>query len=191
MFLDFVPNVFPLRAIAFQIVFLLMAIAIEATVLHKRLNIPPKQSVQFAASLNLLTTVLGWLVTFLLLGTAAVLPTPLLMELKMALMNFIFFDQWANGTAELLIMICFITFFVSLGVKWLGLVGLDWLMKKDLPEAPKVVAETSVFTSPQRKPREFRPRLNTTLVANASSYSAILIALLLRIIFQANLNVPL
>lgn len=191
MFLDFVPSVVPLRAIAFQIVFLLMAIAIEATVLHKRLNIPPKQSVQFAASLNLLTTVLGWLVTFLLLGTAAVLPTPLLMELKMALMNFIFFDQWANGTAELLIMICFITFFVSLGVKWLGLVGLDWLMKKDLPEAPKVVAETSVFTSPQRKPREFRPRLNTTLVANASSYSAILIALLLRIIFQANLNVPL
>lgn len=191
MFFDFIPNVVPLRAIAFQIVFLLMAIAIEATVLHKRLNIPPKQSVQFAASINLLTTVLGWLGTFLLLGTSLVLPTPLLTELKVALMNFIFFDQWSDGTVELLIMICFITFFVSLGVKWSGLAGLDWLMKKDLPKAPEVVVETSVFISPQRKPREFRPRLNTTLVANAWSYSAILIALLLRIVFQSNFNAPL
>ncbi|MBW4517560.1 MAG: hypothetical protein KME11_20340 [Timaviella obliquedivisa GSE-PSE-MK23-08B] len=191
MFFDFIPSVVPLRAIAFQIVFLLMAIAIEATVLHKQLNIPPKQSVQFAASINLLTTVLGWLVTFLLLGTSLALPTPLLTELKIALMNFIFFDQWSNGTAELLIMICFITFFVSLGMKWLGLVGLDWLMKKDLPKAPDVVVETGVFVSPQRKPRQFRPRLNTTLVANAWSYSAILVALLLRIVFQSNLNVPL
>jgi hypothetical protein len=190
MFFDFIPNVVPLRAIAFQTVFLLMAIAIEATVLHKQLNISPKQSVQFAASVNLLTTVLGWLGTFFLLGTSMVLPTPLFTELKMALMNFIFFDQWSKGTAELLIMICFITFFVSLGVKWLGLIGLDWLMKKDLPEAPKVVAETGVFISPQRKPREFRPRLNTTLAANAWSYSAILVALLLRIVFQLNLNVP-
>ncbi|NJR39502.1 MAG: hypothetical protein HC781_12655 [Leptolyngbyaceae cyanobacterium CSU_1_4] len=90
MFFDFIPPVVPLRAIAFQIVFLLMAIAIEATVLHKQLNIPPKQSIQFAASINLLTTVAGWLVTFLLLGTSLSLPTPLLTELKIALMNFIF-----------------------------------------------------------------------------------------------------
>jgi len=191
MFFDFIPNVVPLRAIAFQIVFLLMAIAIEATVLHKQLDISPKQSVQFAASTNLLTTVLGWLSIFFLLGTAIVLPTPLLTELKMALMNFIFFDQWSNGTAELLIMICFITFFVSLGVKWLGLVGLDWLMKKDLPKAPEVLTETSVFISPQRKPRQFRPRLNTTLLANAWSYSAILAALLLRIVLQSNPYAPL
>jgi len=120
-----------------------------------------------------------------------VLPTPLLTELKMALMNFIFFDQWSNGTAELLIMICFITFFISLGVKWLGLVGLDWLMKKDLPKAPEVLTETSVFISPQRKPRQFRPRLNTTLLANAWSYSAILAALLLRIVLQSNPYAPL
>jgi hypothetical protein len=191
MFLDFIPSVVPLRAIAYQIVFLLMAIAIEGTVLHKQLNIPPKQSIQFAASINLLTTVLGWLGTFFLLSTSLVLPTPLNAELKLALLNFIFFDQWSKGAAELLIMICFITFFVSLGVKWLGLVGLDWLMKKDLPEAPEVVAETGVFISPQRKPREFRPRLNTTLAANAWSYSAILVALLLRTVFQLNLDAPL
>lgn len=186
MFFDFIPSVIPLRAIAYQIIFLLMAIAIEGTVLHKQLNISPKQSIQFAASTNLLTTVLGWLGIFFLLGTSLVLPTPLSRELKMALMNFIFFDQWSKGTAELLIMICFITFFVSLAVKWLGLIGLDWLMKKDSPKAPDVVAETGVFVSPQRKPRQFRPRLNTTLAANAWSYSAILVALLLRIVFQSN-----
>jgi hypothetical protein len=190
MFSDLIPSVLPLRAISFQIVFLLMAIAIEATVLHKQLNIPPKQSVQFAASVNLLTTVLGWLVIFFLLETSMVLPTPLLTELKMALINFIFFDQLSNGTAELLIMICFITFFVSLGVKWVGLVGLDWLMKKNLPAAPEVVTDTGVFVSPRRKPRQFRPRLSTTLVANAWSYSAILVALLLRFVFQSTLDVP-
>jgi hypothetical protein len=188
MFTDLTPTVLPLRAIAFQIVFLLIAIAIEATVLHKQLDIPPKQSVQFAASTNLLTTVLGWLVVFFLLGTSPILPTPLLNELKLALMNFIFFDQWSNGTAELLIMICFITFFVSLGVKWLGLVGLDVLMKRDLPEAPQVAIESGVFVSPRRKPRQFRPRLSTTLVANAWSYSAILVALLLRFVFQSALD---
>jgi hypothetical protein len=191
MFTDLTPTVLPLRAIAFQIVFLLMAIAIEATVLHRQLNIPPKQSAQFAAATNLLTTVLGWLVIFFLLGTSPILPTPLLNELKIALMNFIFFDQWSNGTAELLIMICFITFFVSLGVKWLGLVGLDTLMNRALPDAPEVAIEPGVFVSPRRKPRQFRPRLSTTLVANAWSYSAILVALLLRFVFQATLDAPL
>jgi hypothetical protein len=191
MSFDFIPSVMPLRAIAFQIVFLLMAIAIEATILHKRLNISPKQSVQFAASLNLSTTVLGWLGIFFLLSTSLVLPTPLTRELKMALMNFIFFDQRSKGSTELLIMICFVTFFVSLGVKWLGLVGLDWLMKKDLPETPPVVTETRVFISPQRKLREFRPRFDAIFVANAWSYSAILVALLIRLVFQLNLNVPL
>jgi hypothetical protein len=189
MFSDLTPTVLPLRAIAFQTVFLLMAIAIEGTILHKRLNIPPKQSIQFAASINLLTTVLGWLGIFFLLSTSPILPTPLLNELRLVLLNFIFFDQWSSGTAEFLIMICFITFFVSLGVKWLGLVGLDWLMQKDLPKAPDVAIETGVFVSPRRKPREFRPRLSTTLVANAWSYSAILVALLLRFVFQSTLDV--
>lgn len=189
MFSD-VSTVVPLRAIAFQIVFLLIAIAIEGTVLHIRLNLNPKQSIQFAASINLLTTVLGWLATFFLFGTSLLLPVPLFREITLALLNFIFFDQRSNGTAELLIMIGFITFFVSLAVKWLGLIGLDWLMKRSLPDAPKVVAETGVFISPRRKTREFRPRLNTTLVANACSYGAILIALLLRIALQPP-NVPL
>jgi hypothetical protein len=191
MFTDLTPTVLPLRAIAFQIVFLLIAIAIEATVLHKQLDIPPKLSVQFAAAMNLLTTVLGWLVIFFLLGTSPFLPTPLLNELKIVLMNFIFFDQWSNGTAELLIMICFITFFVSLGVKWLALVGLDVMMKRDLPDAPQVAIEPGVFISPRRKPRQFRPRLSTTLVANAWSYSAILVALLLRFVFLAAVDASL
>jgi hypothetical protein len=194
MFFDFIPTVVPLRAIAFQIVFLLMAIAIEATVIHKQLEYPAKQSVQFSTSLNLLATVLGWLGIFFLLGTSPVLPTPLLNELKIALMNFIFFDQWTNGTAELLIMICFITFFASLAIKWLGLVGLDWLMDKKAPEAPAdpdAAQHQGVFVSPRRKVRRYRPRLSATLVANAWSYSAILIALLLRFVFQATADIPL
>jgi hypothetical protein len=194
MYFDFIPHVVPLRAIAFQIVFLLMAIAIEATVIHKQLDYPAKQSVQFSTSLNLLATVLGWLAIFVLLGTSPVLPAPLLNELKLALMNFIFFDQWTNGTAELLIMICFITFFASLAIKWSGLVGLDLLMGKKAPDAPadpEAAEPQGVFISSRRKNRLYRPRLNATLVANAWSYSAILIALLLRVVFQASADLPL
>jgi hypothetical protein len=184
---DLIPHVLPLRAVAFQIIFLMMAIAIEATVIHRQLEFHSKQSVQFATSINLLMTVVGWITIFFLLGTSPILPTPLLNELRLALMNFIFFDQWSNGTAELLIMICFVTFFVSLVVKWLGLVGLDWLMKKDPPKSPEVVVvEPGVFVSPRRKPRKFRPRFNAMLVANAWSYSAILFVLLLRVLFPSN-----
>jgi hypothetical protein len=187
MFFDFIPTVVPLRAIAFQIVFLLMAIAIEATVIHRQLDYPAKQSVQFSTSINLLATVLGWLAIFFLLGTSPALPAPLLNELKIALLNFIFFDQWTNGTAELLILICFVTFFASLIVKWLGLVGLDLLMDKKAPKAPDEPSDEpgGVFVSPRRKPRLYRPRLSATLVANAWSYGAILVALLLRVLFQA------
>jgi hypothetical protein len=192
MFFDFIPTVVPLRAIAFQIVFLLMAIAIEATVIHKQLDYPAKQSVQFSTSINLLATVLGWLAIFFLLGTSPILPTPLLTELKIALLNFIFFDQWTNGTAELLILICFVTFFASLFVKWLGLVGLDLLMDKKHPEAPvdSDAAPQGVFIAPRRKSRLYRPRLGATLIANAWSYGAILVALLLRFIFQAMAEMP-
>ena len=59
--------VLPLRAIAFQILFLLMAIAIEGTVMQQQLPFMPRQAMQYATILNLITVVVGEV----LLGSAS------------------------------------------------------------------------------------------------------------------------
>lgn len=202
------PNILPLRAIAFQSLFLMMAIAIEATVLFRQLNpaaernnsalmrLSPKQSIQYAATANLLSVVVGWSVFFLFFGVTKALPP----DVKISLMNFIFFDQWSGETATLLIMVCFLTFFGSFAVKQLGLVGLQRLLndKKEstastaplvAPEMPALnsPAHTSAIRDLRREPHEANPQIGTLLLANAWSYSAILVSLLIiRLFLQIN-----
>ena len=57
-------DVLPLRAVAFQLLFLLMAIAIEGAVLNQRLELGRKLSMQYSATVNLFSTVVGWMVFF-------------------------------------------------------------------------------------------------------------------------------
>ena len=56
--------VLPLRAIVFQCLLLLVAIALEAKVLRRQLQLGYQPSIRYAASLNLLTVVLGWMAFF-------------------------------------------------------------------------------------------------------------------------------
>lgn len=58
--------VLPLRAIASQILLLLVAVAIESTVFHHRLAVSRRLSVQYALALDLLCVALGWLGFFVL-----------------------------------------------------------------------------------------------------------------------------
>ena len=53
-------TVYPLRAVAFQLLFFLIAIAIESLILRRRRNIDRQTSLEYAAFMNLLTIVLGW-----------------------------------------------------------------------------------------------------------------------------------
>jgi hypothetical protein len=186
-------QVLPLRAVAFQLFFLIVAIIIEAHVFHRRLKMEPKQSIQYAASLNLLTAVLGWIIFFLFLNTTKGMP----LEIERAMLNFIFFDQLDDQSGELLLFMGFATFFGSLGAKWLGLVGLDRLLEiqRDLPVEkseeellaeglelpPKRKAAVSVFRDRRRpKSLRLRPRLATVLSGCAQSYTLILLFLLFR-----------
>lgn len=197
-------SILPLKAIAYQSLFLLIAIAIEATILYQRLNedamktlparpvVSPKQSIQYATVSELLTAVVGWLVFFLFFSTTTILPA----DLQAALLNFIFFDKWTDETATLLILVSFITFFASLAVKHLGLLGLRWLLQGQEPAPPSPKADTeenpeprvrsrvSVFRDLRKEPRQFQPQFNALLVANAWAYSAILAVLLLRLFVQ-------
>lgn len=54
--------ILPLRAFIFQTLLLLTSIAIEATIIHRQLNLSRLTSIQYATTLNLFSTVLGWIV---------------------------------------------------------------------------------------------------------------------------------
>ncbi|GAB4152382.1 MAG: hypothetical protein Fur0046_31960 [Cyanobacteria bacterium J069] len=181
-------SVLPLRAIAFQILFLLMAIAIESHVFAVQLALPPKQpngvspqqSVQIAATLNLLTAMAGWFVFFLIQPW---LPLPL----KQQLLSFIFFDQWSADAAFPAILAGFLTFFASFAVKLLGLAALEWLLLTPDEWASRRESSNPRYRLGQGllkdKDRDKKPPTNlsnTLLAANAFSYTAILAVLFAR-----------
>ncbi|HEY9641748.1 MAG TPA: filament integrity protein FraC [Coleofasciculaceae cyanobacterium] len=182
MFPDAFPNILPLRAIVLQSLFLLMAIAIESTVLKRRMPLTPKDSVYFATAINLLCVILGWLALFIFLNMANILPP----GIQVPLISFIFFDQWSGETATLLIVSCFIIFFVSLGIKLLGLLGLRLLLEMDKTiekkpeEQPAEPVPTKFFRELRQEPSALRSEITTLLFANAWSYSSILAVLVLR-----------
>ncbi len=181
-------SVLPLRAIAFQILFLLVAIAIEAWVLQRRLRLPPnqsrvspKQAVQYASSVNLLTIVVGW---FLFLSLQALL-TP---ELKYQLLNFVFFDQWSPNTAFWVVLSGFITFFTSFLIKLGGLVQLQqMLLTPQELEARRELDKNKhrLGVRPTKGLRTISNQANVLLLANALSYTAISAILLLRFLVRS------
>ncbi|WP_416676155.1 filament integrity protein FraC [Egbenema bharatensis] len=204
------PTVLPLRAIAFQALFLLIAIAIEATVLRRTLAtekkefISPKQSIHYAGTINLLCTVVGWLGFFLFFTIAYTLPSAWTARVEANLVNFIFFDQWTNETATSLIVIGLIMFFASYGVKQAGLNGLRSTLQAGIDNKEKEQADPgesgeSVIQevkSPRRWARSgairvrgketsalqtMPPQAKAVFYANAWSFSAILAILMLRL----------
>ena len=90
-----VANVLPFRAIVLQCLLLTVAIAIESTILARtapnRQPLTPRQSIQYAATMNLLSTVLGWFTLFALFDLEELLPFDQTQDLQMAVLNFMFF----------------------------------------------------------------------------------------------------
>ena len=107
--------VLPLRAILFQVLFLLIAVAIEAMILRWRLKMGRKKCVGYAASLNLLSTVLGWLIFFWFAQRLS-------QGLKAQLISYIFFNNFFSDTTSSsavfwIVQAAIITFFVTLFIK--------------------------------------------------------------------------
>jgi hypothetical protein len=180
MFADAFHNIVPLRAIALQSVFLLMAIAIEAAVYQRQLSLDPKPSVYYAAAMNMFCVVVGWLAFFILLDLLHLIPN----GIQTPMMSFIFFDQWSGETATLLIVAGFIIFFASIGIKLLALLGLRMLLQTDRKPEPEPEPDNApkagIFRELRQEPHALRAEIITLLFANAWSYSAILIALVIR-----------
>ncbi|TVQ12699.1 MAG: hypothetical protein EA368_03390 [Leptolyngbya sp. DLM2.Bin27] len=179
-------GILPLRAIAFQTLLLMMAIVLEAMVLRQQLRLGYRTSMQYAATLNLLATSLGW-VAFL--AIEALLPV----ALRSQVISYVFFNRfYLNGWRDVLPVVVVVTaiaaFFVTY---WIKLQGLTWLQRLlgQLPLEPEPVPLLSASRR-QRYERARRgqtvdvlrgnsPRALAVLQANAASFTAILVVLLL------------
>ncbi|NJL22105.1 MAG: hypothetical protein HC895_16875 [Leptolyngbyaceae cyanobacterium SM1_3_5] len=96
-------NVVPLRTIVFQAMFVLIAIAIQSYIFRRQLQVSPRTSIEYAASIELLSVVAGWVLFFIV---ESLLPQ----VLRLQLFNFIFlisgrkgWESWgsANGDRDL------------------------------------------------------------------------------------------
>jgi hypothetical protein len=174
--------VLPLQTILFQVLFLFVAIALEARVFHRRLRLTRKHSVQYATSINLLTAVIGWVVFFIVQD---VLPP----DLKSQLIGYIFFDRLFTprppGLNLTIAMAGIGMFFAAFVIKLKGLELLDAIVRTSNEW------QTSPLSSDNRQSglavRLRRAALQTNpnnamvvLLANAYSHSAILLLLFLR-----------
>lgn len=181
-----VSPILPLRMIAFQSLFLLITISIEAFVLHRELKLSNQKSIQYAASINLLSTVMGWIIFFIV---EPFIPR----ELKEQLMNYIFFDQffsniWSGSLTALVIVTGFLTFFLSFIVKVQGLDLLQLLLQDRVTVNEPELDRANKYQMARRAVKDQRiPRGEATAIlhANAASYSAIVLILLLRLFIQS------
>jgi hypothetical protein len=184
---DLLPElgILPLRAIVFQSLLLLVAIALEAAILRQRLRLGYHISMQYAATINLMATSLGW---FAFLLIEALLPRPI----KMQVMSYILFnrfyeDFWQNKMPVLAVLLGIVAFFLTFLIK---LKGLEWLLACLGRKPVTVVSEPTPLSRKDRYALAREGAMSgqrvdskctlAILEANAVSFGAISVLLLLR-----------
>jgi hypothetical protein len=185
----------PLRAIAFQSMLLLVAIALEAIVLRQHLRLGYQTSVQYAATINLLTTSLGWIA---FLSLEALLPW----ALRQQIISYVLFNRfdptnpWMDALPVVIVVAAIIAFFTTY---WFKLQGLSLLVRllgrETVPKMTVRVEESPRYNSTRRpvawssSARKQQPETSSrgasytlaVLQANALSFTVIVILLLLRL----------
>jgi hypothetical protein len=170
-------DVLPLRAIAFQLLFLFMAIAIEAAVLNERLNLGRKLSMQYAATVNLLSTVMGWVLLFVV---EPWLPS----TARQTLVEYVFFG--VRSVPPIVYLIGFTAFILTFALKLQGIELLELLLEKTtLP----VAQESNAPRKFQGRKKQLELSANSqpnrpmaVLWANAFSFVAITVILIIRVL---------
>ncbi len=184
--MDYEP-ILPLRAIAFQVLFLMVAVSIEAGILRQRLRLGFKTSVQYALVVNLAAVVVGW-IAFLVAEPLS--PPPI----KTQIISYIFFDRlllngWTTETGAILLGIGFAAFFATFFIK---AKGIEFMMRSD--DAWKMPKKVEITSRDQRYIRARAGRTETQqamssfsdaiIQANAASFTAISLLLLLRFVAE-------
>ncbi|WP_017297009.1 filament integrity protein FraC [Nodosilinea nodulosa] len=178
------PGIMPLRAVAFQSLLLMVAIVLEAMVLRQRLRLGYRISMQYAATVNLLATSLGW-VAFL--AIEAVLPPDLRNQIiSYVLFNRFYENSWRDVLPVVVVVTAIAAFFITY---WIKLQGLIWLLQllgqKPIDTTPEAIEDNrrQRYDRARRAQiegqRGHSPRALAVLQANAISFTAILLLLLL------------
>ncbi|MEH1975111.1 MAG: filament integrity protein FraC [Nostoc sp.] len=171
------PSIFPIGGILFDFLFVLIAIPIEAYVLHFRLKFDKKSSTFYAISINLFSSVIGWFIFFV---SEPMLPV----QVKSELINYIFFNSFKSpNTQTLIILTSCIIFFATFLIKFLIL----RILLLSLLNEPIAKKEEDPKTSHRQRWRHFSSiqlqntnLVTTILIANSLSYTAITVILLFR-----------
>ena len=174
-------GVLPLKAIIFQVLLLLVAIALEGAVFRQHLRLGYKPSMQYAATVNLLAASLGWLI---FLALEPLLSAPL----RTQIMSYILFGRfYANVVAGQLpiVIVCLgiLAFFVTL---WVKVKGLEWLMLmlgQPIPKAPAAPPK-GLVRADSLQPGPTHKLTLAALEANALSFTALFVLLLLRNVLE-------
>lgn len=175
--------ILPLRAIAFQVLFLMVAIAIESVLLQWRLRLTLHSSVKYAALVNLAAVVVGWM-SFLVVEP--LLPSDIQAQIiSYVLFNRLLFRGWNAQVGGLIFVAGLIAFFVTFFIK---AKGLELIMRSDkvwkIPEKPKVLSREDRYAQARQGRTEAQQAISdftdTVIQANAASFSAILLLLLLK-----------
>ncbi|MGV0106815.1 filament integrity protein FraC [Nostoc sp. DSM 114167] len=170
------PRVFPIGGFLFDFLFVLIAIPIEAYVLHSRLKFDKKTSTFYAISINLFSSVIGWFIFFV---SEPMLP----IQVKSELINYVFFNNFkSTNTQPFIILTACIIFFTTFLMKFFILRVLLFSLNESF-----VTKEEEPKTSQRLQRRRFitlnfqnTNLVTTVLIANSLSYTAITIILLFR-----------
>ncbi|NES94126.1 MAG: hypothetical protein F6K32_02685 [Desertifilum sp. SIO1I2] len=160
----------PLRAVVFQLLLIVVAIAIESFLFHVRFGYGRKTCVEYAALTNLTAVILGWLTFFYV---ELVLP----IHLEDELMGFIFFGQWTSASLFWLTLIGIMIFFSSLAVKIKTFEMIEAIQKYKIERFIPEVRKNNEF---QKKVKNFQSTgIKSFILLQAHSVSHVAILLIL------------
>lgn len=174
----------PLKAIVFQSLLLLVAIALEAMVLRQHLRLGYQASVQYAATLNLIATSIGWIV---FLSIEAVLPPALRQQIiSYVLFSRFFSNGWRDVLPVLVVLAAIGAFFVTYWIKLQSLRVFVTLMGQAPLNGPALADRSRRGRSSRRGASNAAMARTATytvavLQANALSFTAIVPLLLLQL----------
>lgn len=103
-------SIVPLKAILFQTLFLLVAIAVESSFFYEFLRYSRRNSLEYTIPMNLFSTIISWMLFLTLL--------PLTSEsIQTELMNFIFLNQLSKPFQLLISLMILVVFSLGLSLK--------------------------------------------------------------------------
>jgi hypothetical protein len=175
--------IFPLRMIAFQVLFLLVAIALESGILRQKLRLGFKSSVQYATAVNLAAVVFGWF-AFLVIEP---LSPP---AIKAQIISYVLFDRllingWSAEVGGSIFAIGLAAFFATFFIKAKGLEIMlrsegTWLVPKKSVQRSREQRYVSARAGRNEAQEAISYFIDVVIQANAASFTAILLLIALR-----------